>query len=718
MLQLTINEKGGPSRTESFEKDEVTIGRVQGNDIILPKGNISKRHSRIVLKDGKLIIVDLKSTNGTYVNGKKIVAPQVIKGSDKVYIGDFTLQVDQEGNGVLAEPAPRGQSIPGAEEEIDLFGGDPAPEAEPSPGLIDQSFDQDFGADPGAEAEPALELDDDFEMDDGGVEPAPLELDSGFEPEPESVEPIIPDPPRVEPSAPSLDLPPPLEDDGLEPDLEETPPPELEPVAEYEDAAPTSMPEPEPEPEAELEPEEELEPAFEEEPEDEALPEVAEIAAPVGSPVVAPMEMVAAPAALMPSAAAMAAPIEPWERDVLLAELELAILDGLGSGLSAGELVAAVPDARTFAAARIGALAAYVPGSVDAAALVELAVTRVTGLGPIAELLEDAEVVELTCGPDLQIWADREVRLEPTGDAFGSETAMVAAVYALAYMGGARPGEVGPLVDARLRDGARVVATLPPASFRGPTLSVRKTTRDFFTLEKLTEYDAVDADISALLAAAVRFRQSILLSVGPGVSPTATLNALLDKVPSDERLLVVEGGVELHLGSHPQTLAFDPRSAPSMQEILQIAAAAQSERLVVAELEADQAYPVLSALAGRYEGALVAVSAPSAAKGLEQVGSWAEASELVGAAFDLVIHESKLPDSSRRITEVAELVDGELVTLFSFEQTGVDDAKLITGRFACSGRVPSFLGPLVDSGIADVDLGVYGEQTPDGTDEV
>src|SRR5438477_4465710 len=101
MFAITISEKGGETRRLEFDKQEITIGRVQGNDIILPKGNVSKRHSRIVLKDGKFIIVDLKSTNGTYVNGRKITSPIVIKGSDKVYIGDFILAVDEQ---AAAEP--------------------------------------------------------------------------------------------------------------------------------------------------------------------------------------------------------------------------------------------------------------------------------------------------------------------------------------------------------------------------------------------------------------------------------------------------------------------------------------------------------------------------------------------------------------------------------------------------------------------------------------
>src|SRR6478735_2152215 len=99
MFTIIIQEKGGEQRRMVFNKPEVTIGRVQGNDIVLPKGNVSKRHARIVLKDGKFIIVDLKSTNGTYVNGRKITSPLVVKDSDKIYIGDFILGVEEPGAG-------------------------------------------------------------------------------------------------------------------------------------------------------------------------------------------------------------------------------------------------------------------------------------------------------------------------------------------------------------------------------------------------------------------------------------------------------------------------------------------------------------------------------------------------------------------------------------------------------------------------------------------
>ena len=107
MFTIHIQEKGGEQRRMVFNKPEVTIGRVQGNDIVLPKGNVSKRHARIVLKDGKFIIVDLKSTNGTYVNGRKITSPLVVKDSDKIYIGDFIVGVDESAS-ADSEPVEAG----------------------------------------------------------------------------------------------------------------------------------------------------------------------------------------------------------------------------------------------------------------------------------------------------------------------------------------------------------------------------------------------------------------------------------------------------------------------------------------------------------------------------------------------------------------------------------------------------------------------------------
>src|SRR5882757_7764031 len=134
MFTILIQEKGGEQRRMVFNKPEVTIGRVQGNDIVLPKGNVSKRHARIVLKDGKFIIVDLKSTNGTYVNGRKITSPLVVKDSDKIYIGDFIVGVDEAASAESDAPPEPATTPPGERSPIvpDARPGRPT-EAQPLP---------------------------------------------------------------------------------------------------------------------------------------------------------------------------------------------------------------------------------------------------------------------------------------------------------------------------------------------------------------------------------------------------------------------------------------------------------------------------------------------------------------------------------------------------------------------------------------------------------
>src|SRR5438067_11329767 len=136
MFLITLAEKGGGSSQLTFEKNEVTIGRLSGNDIVLAKGNVSKYHSRIVIKDGKFIIVDMKSTNGTYVNGKKIAAPQVIRPTDKIYIGDYIINVEageggEEGEAAAAEEGY--EEAPQEEEAVEEEAQEEEPQEEEAP---------------------------------------------------------------------------------------------------------------------------------------------------------------------------------------------------------------------------------------------------------------------------------------------------------------------------------------------------------------------------------------------------------------------------------------------------------------------------------------------------------------------------------------------------------------------------------------------------------
>src|SRR5690348_6244506 len=119
MFKLIVTEKGGTPKRLEFDKDEVTIGRVPGNDVILPKGNVSKRHSRVVRQDGRFFVVDLKSTNGTYLNGRRITTPSVIRPGDKIYVGDFVVIVDTGEAPVSSPPPPLNSSVDLAESGVD-----------------------------------------------------------------------------------------------------------------------------------------------------------------------------------------------------------------------------------------------------------------------------------------------------------------------------------------------------------------------------------------------------------------------------------------------------------------------------------------------------------------------------------------------------------------------------------------------------------------------
>lgn len=636
MFQVTINEKGGLSRDERFDKEQVNIGRVQGNDIILPKGNISKRHSRLVLKDGKAIIVDLKSTNGTYVNGKKITQPQVVKPSDKIYIGDFTLQVVVE---EARAPAP--------EQEIDVFGGaarapsaissEPAPAPAPAPALVDDHLDQEF---PQASA------------DVGSVAPAAAdnEIESQIEAELNRLG-----------SASSPDAP-------------------------RSDAGPMTTMRP-------------------------------ESLFATGIP---------APAAPVAVAAAGAVPLTRAEA---ARQLHVEVVEALGlRGVELAALPAlrdeALSVARRLATQlkQVGALAA----GEDEESLAEEVAQLATNVQLILDLMREDAVVEIAITHDRQVLADREGRLDPIDRVVQQEAQVVQLIRTLGVLGGVNPGPGEPLVDVRLRDGCRVLASLPPLAFRGPSLSIRKSSRDFFTLDKLREYETVSAEMLTLLDYCVRYRQNLLLSVGSGVSPTATLNALLAQIPEDDRVVTIERGIELHVGVQRSVTALEPQADITASDLIDFAVASQADRLVSGMLPAEDLATAMDAAAGPLEGSIFCVEADNPAAALERMErelAWASSDDEAAArrklasTVSVVLQEDRFLDNSRRLTAISELVVGEggeveVKEIFRFVPEGLSENLIITGRFEASGHVPSFLRGIADRGEAEVDLGIFSPSAP------
>ncbi|MEO1234686.1 MAG: ATPase, T2SS/T4P/T4SS family, partial [Myxococcota bacterium] len=414
-----------------------------------------------------------------------------------------------------------------------------------------------------------------------------------------------------------------------------------------------------------------------------------------------------------PPPVAVAAPAEPMTHEELAGEIHHGLLEALDLP---GVPVDAVPGfreaARGWAAARAASLRPHFPAGLDESELVDEAVERAVGLDEISSLLADDAVFEIVVTPEREVLVDRDGRLASAEIRYETERGVVRAVRCLAGLGGLDVRAPMSMVDARLRNGARLLATLPPLAFRGPSLSVRKTTRDFFTFEKLREYDTLGENVIRFLDLALRFRRNLLLSVGPGVTGTATLNALLSHVPSDERVVTAERGVELHLRGHVHAVGFNLTNGVALRDVLDYATAAQTERVLIGELSEEELSDVVQAFSTSIDGGAAVVAGVSVEDSVARLQTWLNGAppDLLARAFPVVLQERKLSDASRRVTEVSELVfEGgslQIEPIFRFVPSGTEES-MITGTFVATGYVPSFLRTLAERGEAKLDLSVF-----------
>ena len=387
------------------------------------------------------------------------------------------------------------------------------------------------------------------------------------------------------------------------------------------------------------------------------------------------------------------------------------IADGLGlRGRALVELDGLRGEAEAAAERWLEALRAsgrLVSGGHDG--LAKAIAEELTDVDLVADLLEDESVHEVLVSGG-EVFAEREGQLSSADRRFPREDAVVGLVRRLARLAGDDQGLASGFVDVRLRDGARLVATLPPVAFRGPVVSIRKPSREAFVLDNLVEHGALSAEMSRFVDYCVRYRKGVLLAVGPGVTASATLNAVAALVPVDERVVTIESGVEIY-PRQTQAIALEPRPGQSVGGLLRQAAAFQPGRVVAGLLSAGDVHDAATLGAGPLEGLVACTQASSAAHALDRlaeavlanVGSLDEAKKLVARAFPVVLVESRFADLSRRLTEMAELVvDPEGVrveTVFHFELEAGGGGEFVAGQFKATGYVPRFLEELHDGGL-------------------
>jgi pilus assembly protein CpaF len=335
----------------------------------------------------------------------------------------------------------------------------------------------------------------------------------------------------------------------------------------------------------------------------------------------------------------------------------------------------------------------------------------ILGYGPLEPFLRDDSVTEIMVNGADQVYIERHGRLEETESNFIDDAHLLRIIDRIVSQVGRRIDESSPMVDARLPDGSRVNAIIPPLALRGPSLTIRRFSSDLFTLDRLVENGTLTEVASTFLADCVRGKLNILISGGTGSGKTTLLNALSAFVPNDERIVTIEDAAELQLQQR-HVVALESRPANiegegeiRIRELVRNALRMRPDRIIVGEVRGAETLDMLQAMNTGHEGSLTTIHANAPRDALHRLEMLVLMAgielplkairEQVAGGFDLIIHVARLVDGSRRITQVSEVVgmEGDVVTLQDvFVARGVDDRS-------AEGLTAALLGPLVSAGL-------------------
>jgi pilus assembly protein CpaF len=337
---------------------------------------------------------------------------------------------------------------------------------------------------------------------------------------------------------------------------------------------------------------------------------------------------------------------------------------------------------------------------------------EVLGLGPIEPLLADATVADILVNGPHKVYVERFGVLEPTDVRFRDEAHLRKIIDRIVSRVGRRIDDSVPMVDARLSDGSRVNAIVPPLALDGATLSIRKFSKDPLLLEDLIERRSVTPEIGAILKAIVQGRLNVLIAGGTGTGKTTFLNMLSSFIPSKERVITIEDAAELQLKQdHVVRLETRPANIEgkgqiTQRDLVKNALRMRPDRIVVGEVRGAEAIDMLQAMNTGHDGSLTTIHANSSRDALTRLETMVAMEGLnlptkavrhyISSALDVIIHLSRLSDGSRKMTSIQEVsgMEGDVITLqeiFQFEQSGLDERGKVQGKFRATGIRPKFL---------------------------
>jgi pilus assembly protein CpaF len=362
------------------------------------------------------------------------------------------------------------------------------------------------------------------------------------------------------------------------------------------------------------------------------------------------------------------------------------------------------------------------PGPVREQLIGELC-NEALGLGPLEELLADDSISEIMVVDPTTIFFERAGVLHKSGLRFTDDDAVRAVIERIVTPLGRRIDESTPLVDARLADGSRVNAIIPPLALKGPSITIRKFSKRRLQLQDLIGFGALTAQMGRFLERTVKVRKNILIAGGTGSGKTTLLNVLSAAIPEAERIVTIEDAAELKLSqAHVVSLEARPanmegKGAFTIRDLVKNALRMRPDRIVVGECRGGEALDMLQAMNTGHEGSMTTIHANSPAEAVSRCETLCLMAgfdlpvrairQQIAASVHVIVQQSRLSDGARKITSIAEVgsldPDGELEIreIFSFARTGTDPKGKILGEFRTSGYMPSFLDEFITHGLID-----------------
>ncbi|NIS71309.1 MAG: CpaF family protein [Proteobacteria bacterium] len=337
---------------------------------------------------------------------------------------------------------------------------------------------------------------------------------------------------------------------------------------------------------------------------------------------------------------------------------------------------------------------------------------EVLGLGPLEPFLQDPTVSDILVNTYRQIYVERFGKLEPTEARFKDDIHLRKIIDKIVSTVGRRIDESSPMVDARLSDGSRVNAIIPPLAIDGPILSIRRFAKDPLELEDLISLETLTPEIGQILGGIVKARLNVLISGGTGSGKTTLLNVISRFIPEDERIVTIEDAAELQLKQeHVVRLETRPpniegKGVVTQRDLVKNSLRMRPDRIILGEVRGQEAFDMLQAMNTGHDGSLTTIHANSPRDALMRLETMVAMTGLdipsgflrryVSSAMDVVIHLSRLTDGSRKLMSFQEItgMEGEIITLqevFSFEQTALDENGKVKGRFRMMGVRPKFI---------------------------